>query len=423
MRLLSLCCFALLSTGLWGQKLLVLNGGLFGSATETANLGVYDPADDSYQFLDSMGTNSVQDLLIEDDQYAYVAAQDSIYKYDLQTGDRLAAAAFGSVSTIKLGLYQNKLLVGNWYGSSSDNLRIFDKSDLSFQSSISQIDKGVKDFVVLGDTLYIAQNSSTASYTDTLGYLAKVNLTDNSYLGNDTLSSTGSELGRLFSLGDSLIVGINNESNSLSYLNINSGQKWTQSAAVNFQAPSYGNAVQLDQNGIAYTVYNGAIGSYDFINNTVIDTALIPYASGAFALDAQNGFLYVSQVNFGNQSSNTGIRYNLSGDSLGTFPVGFSPEVLVIWNTQLLNNLTEVESATFDFGLFPNPTSHSLTINLEEAQLGQYRIYNNLGQLLGQGQFSGQQKQIDVQNLEAGIYHILLQSEQGQQATKQFIKR
>jgi hypothetical protein len=100
------------------QQLVVVNGGLFGSQTDFANIGIFNSVSGTFTTLDTIYTNSVQDVLIEENRYIYVAAQDSIVKYDLWTAERLSAAAFGAASTIRLGLYNDKLLVGNWYGTS-----------------------------------------------------------------------------------------------------------------------------------------------------------------------------------------------------------------------------------------------------------------------------------------------------------------
>ena len=57
--------------------------------------------------IDTIQTQSVQDLLINGN-IAYVAAQDSIVRYDLTNQTRTHAAAFNGPSTYTLELDQNR---------------------------------------------------------------------------------------------------------------------------------------------------------------------------------------------------------------------------------------------------------------------------------------------------------------------------
>lgn len=75
------------------QKVILVNGGQFGNNAENVSVISYDVTTKVYNTIDSIGTQSVQDLLI-DGNSAFVAAQDSIVKYDLVTQSRVAAASF-----------------------------------------------------------------------------------------------------------------------------------------------------------------------------------------------------------------------------------------------------------------------------------------------------------------------------------------
>ena len=109
--LFSLFYFAAFSA-LFAQQLVVVNGGAFGGSNNT-NIGLYSIDNQQYTPLDTVGTTAAQDAFIENNRYLYLAASDSIFKYDLVNQTRLASAAFGGWSAIKLGVYQNYLLVGD----------------------------------------------------------------------------------------------------------------------------------------------------------------------------------------------------------------------------------------------------------------------------------------------------------------------
>jgi hypothetical protein len=63
-----------------------------------------------------------------------------------------------------------------------------------------------------------------------------------------------------------------------------------------------------------------------------------------------------------------------------------------------------------DFILFPNPADESITIRLGSNQTSELKLYNTLGQLI-RNDLVQRQTTIDVSNFSAGVYYIVLQSE------------
>lgn len=399
-----------LAPQLQAQQLVVVNGGLFGSSTDFANVGIFNATTGVFTPLDTIYTNSVQDVLIEDDRYIYVAAQDSIVKYDLWLGERIGAVQFGAASTIRLGLYQDKLLVGNWYGASAGNLRIFDKNDLSYSDSIPEITKGASDFLIIGNKAYIAQNNVNGSWSDTLGYIAVVDLDNNSFLHNDTLSVNGDEIGRLVNVGDTALYTINGVSNTISHLNLITGTKQTLAAAATMRPKTTGASVFFDGTKW-YLPFDNGIGTYNLVNNTVInaDIVTVPSAlSFAFAVDVVIGNIYVSTLDFSNQANNQGLVYNLNGDSTGVFPVGFSPEVLGVLNSTITLSPFFVQNVTVDYQLYPNPCSDLLNIR-SNSKIGDIYISDLSGRkLLEQQNIENSATQLNIASLPKGIYFITI---------------
>jgi hypothetical protein len=386
------------------QQLVVVNGGLFGSQTDFANIGIFNSVSGTFTTLDTIYTNSVQDVLIEENRYIYVAAQDSIVKYDLWTAERLSAAAFGAASTIRLGLYNDKLLVGNWYGTSEGNLRIFDKNDLSFTDSIPEISKGATDFLIIGNRAYIAQNNVNANWSDTLGYIAVVDLDLNQFLHNDTLSTSGDEIGRLVNVGDSVLYSINGVSSTISTLHLANGSKNSVAAAAVLNPKSTGASVFFDGTKW-YLPFNNGIGTYDLINNAVITADIViplTYSYG-FAVDPTHDKIYISTVDFSNQANNQGLIYNLNGDSTGVFPVGFSPEVLGILQTSIAMQNSSVDNDNFNIQIFPNPVSDLLNVKSSD-KIERLEILDLNGRIIAQLSTMNKEAQISVSALPKGIY-------------------
>jgi hypothetical protein len=64
----------------------------------------------------------------------------------------------------------------------------------------------------------------------------------------------------------------------------------------------------------------------------------------------------------------------------------------------------EIQTTSYEFRVFPNPTSGELSIENEERRMEIYCIYNVMGQLLMQGQLQCETTIINVTSLANGIY-------------------
>jgi hypothetical protein len=407
--------------------IVVVNGGLFGGS-DYANVGVYRLNTNTYTTIDTIYTNSAQDVHFEQPgnstQIGYVAAQDSIIKYNFLNGTRLAAAKFGSVSTKCLHVAGTELLVGNWYGSSNNNLRIFDKNTLAYLDSVPEIATGVKDIIVVGDTAYIGQNTNdfSTNFQDSIGYISVIRISTRQWLYNDTLTTLGYDLGRMQRLGDS-IVTINPVSNTISYYNIQTRQSNTVAApaGVSLQNQGTGNnfysKYKLDNSALdtIFMPFNNVIGSYNLSTNSIIEDSIVVHGqttpfveSFAYVYEAVTDNFYVSKIYFADQASNIGVIYNAQGDSINTFPVGFSPEVLdYFWI--LGDNVTRQNTPQPIAKIYPNPTADILQIELTEtAQTAQILVLcNTAGQVLLQQPHS-QNTQISLAQYPAGMYWLQL---------------
>jgi len=92
---------------------------------------------------------------------------------------------------------------------------------------------------------------------------------------------------------------------------------------------------------------------------------------------------------------------------MGCYEYGSSPVVTV-------NDIETVLS----FNLYPNPVNNVLNIKMD-SDLSQVVIYN----LQGQKVKESTTKQVNVSNLSRGIYLVKIEDENGNIATKKFIKK
>ncbi len=313
------------------KRIVTINGGQFGNQSNNANISSYDPTTGIYTSLDTIQTQSIQDVLVEG-RTMYVAAQDSIVKYDVVTGDRIAAAAFGAPSTISMATYQDYLLVGNWYapfgqvGPYENNFRIFDKNTLAFVDSIPEIHQGVKSFVVVGDTAYIGQNYTSSAFTDSAGWMVKVDLASLTYSDSIAVNTMNEDLGRMMEK-DGMVIGLNSASNSVTIYDPLTGTAMTDTANADLSLSIYGSQFVVDQSGTLHTKVNGNIATYDPVSRSVIEADIVDTVITAFTLDTVNQRYYVTQTDFFSYVG--GGIYDTAGQRVDTFLVGTSPEAIV----------------------------------------------------------------------------------------------
>ncbi len=317
------------------KEVVILNGGQFGNPEENVNVVFYNPGTQSYRQIDTIQTQSVQDALI-DGTDVYVAAQDSIVKYDLVSGERIAATVFGAPSTIHMALYEEFLLVGNWFAPFgvtepfTNHFRIFDAQTLVLVDSVN-LDQGAKDFIVVGDTAYITQNLNSSSFSDSAGVMVRVDLTDFSVIDSIQVNEHGEDLGRLVRI-DSIIYGINGASNTITQYNINTAIAQTDSVDVDLQPGTTGARLVLDENNILHAAINNDISTFDIESQTVLDSSIVDTVITAFTLDTVNQVYYITQTDF--TTFTGGIIFDAEGNRLDTLLAGFSPEVIEIaYNT------------------------------------------------------------------------------------------
>jgi len=411
------------------ESIIVVNGGIWGG-TDYANVSIENLTTGLFTSLDTIYTTSIQDVFVNGAD-VYVAAQDSIVKYDLTTQSRVAANVFGAPSTVKLAIHGSHLLVGNWYapwgwvGAYDNHFRIFNTSDLSLVDSIPEVTKSASDFVVVGDYAYIAQNNVKASgWGDTLGYLAVVNLNTMSFERYDTLSTVGDDVGRLVADGN-MIYSINAVSNTISSYNTTNQVKTTQaSAATSLSPKNNGPTAFTKGNGVWYFPFNNGIGAYNLSANTIVTADIVTLSgSYAFTMDTVNNNFCVSHINYVDQANNIGKVYDMTGDSIGVFQVGLSPEALAIVSDNGVAVTKIASEEELSYTIFPNPVQSTLNIELAIEEEVTLMLIISVGQVVLQEKTNETLSSIAIEHLPTGVYFIAIANEEGVLRTQRFVKK
>lgn len=403
-----LLALTLISSASFAQKVLLVNGGQFGNSQENANLVTYDTQSQNYNVVDTINSQSAQDILVDTaNAVAYVAAQDSIISYDLNTEQRIAANGFQGISTKTLSLHASGLLVGNWYGQTSNNLYLYNRNTLTLIDSFPNVSKGVSSILVHRDDAYVVQNNQTASFTDTLGHVLKIDLISRTIVDTIIPSGYTEDMGQLLKKPDnSGFYVLNSGSNTISSYDFTSQSITNTAIALDFSVGSTSN-FDLDQDTLFVRTGNG-IGSINLNSLSVMDSVIVDTVVTAFTYDRLNKNFYVTQTDF--FSYTKGGIYNRQGTKVDTFMVGYSPEVIqTYYNTAV--GLSEVLPLKFNVKLYPNPAKDFINLNWEESEkVVDLEIYNQLGAMVYSKRNHNLFETVSLSNVAKGVYFVRIRA-------------
>lgn len=399
--LVGIMCFSSL---VFGQKSILVNGGLFGNPNENVNIMVYDPVALSNTVIDTIHTSSVQEILIDGDQ-AYVAAQDSIVLYDLAFEQRLAAAEFPGLSTKSLALSGNELLVGNFYGQGSNNLYIFDKTNLNVLDTVN-LNKAVKSIFVHNGIAYIPQNNQTANFTDTLGIIVLLDVANRQLIDTLSIPNYTEDFGVLIpGAQGNQILSLNPSSNSISTITV-SANNTISNTSLTYDLSIGGNSHWETWRDTLYVRTNQGIGVLQYSSLTEITPNRVDTVVTAFSLDTNWRAFYVSQTDFFSYQS--GKMYNLSGSFMRSFPVGYSPEVLRFYYGNSLG-LSDIEDQNALWTVYPNPANEAVFIQTDESTNAvDVEIYDTFGRFIRRDIKLQIGARINLEGLASGAYFVRL---------------
>ena len=109
------------------KQLIIVNGGNYSDPDDYVTVASYDPATGETTEFGTIYTQSVQDVIIVNG-FAYVAAQDSIVKFNLETYEKVAAVAAAGVN--QLASDGNVLVASFWFPVSENFVKTFSLDDL-----------------------------------------------------------------------------------------------------------------------------------------------------------------------------------------------------------------------------------------------------------------------------------------------------
>ncbi len=401
-----LCAMLLSSISVFSQKTILVNGGQFGNPNENANVVIYDYSTNNYTTLDTIQTQSVQDVLI-DGNSAFVAAQDSIVKYDLVSETRVAAAAFNGASTKTFQIHQNELLVGNWFARDSNNLYIYNTNNLNLVDSIPALSKGAKSILIHNGFAYITQNNQTANFEDTLGSIVRLDIANRNITDTIVVSGYNGDFGELVKkpngLGFYAFNAVSNTITTVDFNNLNGGVNLNSSLDLDMSSRSH----WATHNDTLFGRIGRNIASINLNNLQYLDSNMVDTAITSFTYDTLNRLFFATYTDF--SSIRTGYVYSSTGIYLSALSVGFSPEVIDMYYSTSVG-LNEIADLKLDFQFYPNPATNEIRINLKEVS-AQFRLFDVNGRLVYEDNLTQGINRVDISAISRGKYFIQLVSQ------------
>lgn len=382
------------------HQIIVANGGVFEfgpSYNDRATIATFNPQTNSYFIFDTIEVESVQDIII-DSIYAYVAAQDSIVKYNLNTYQREAIDYFPNIK--KLEIAGNYLMVGKWFGG-GDYFAVYNKHNLQEIFSISQVNETVNGMVLLNDTFYVAYNLKGTIdlyppwgvYADSIGKLAVIHASSQTFVYDIILGENAAGAGKSFVYNNSIYTICTETGYLFKYSPANGNVD-----SLNIGIIKYANL----HNGILYGDFFTGFGAFNLNSNTFLSNPSFTNSStyAAINYDFMNNNFYVSETDY----STYGKLYkiNNSGIKTDSINVGISPEAIAL-DFRFNVSVNELNSE-IDVLAFPNPFTNKISLtNLENAKV---EVYDMNARLIYQVQNLSDSHIINSENWESGLYII-----------------
>jgi len=387
------------------HQVLVGSGGIYGNDVDHVMISGVNPDDLSSTDIGEVNRESIQDMIVVGD-FAYVAAEDSLVKFDLQSNTKIVSVYESNLSrlySVNDQLYVSRRSDVNGAPADGIYLKSYDL-DLNYLASANGISTDAAGMLMVGDSLYIAVSGD---WQATEGALA-VATSDLSFMREINLGADAVGIYDLFAEGD-MIYSVNKSPYGATTGSITVYETPTATWTTNVFDHIVGKAVSKVGSSI-YLLLDYGIGSYN-IDIAGVDADLyVPdpgsanyIAIAGAAFDSINNLFYVSITDY--FSFGEGKVYDMSANQTGSFDAGVSAEVVAI---QYADETVVHELMDMQANVYPNPVSSMLYIDCSE-QFDHISVYNELGALVKDIPHLSA-RAFDMSDLPNGFYMVKMSS-------------
>jgi len=401
----------IIAQNMYPYQIIVCSGGDFSNPDDYVTVATYLPNSEQTIIFDTIYTQSVQDVFVVNET-AFVAAQDSIVKYDLNTYQRLASVE--AIGIHKLAVKDETLIATFKYPASSGFVKTYLSSDLSLVHSFSEV-SGESDgiFIFPGSLRTVVAVPGVPE--STIGKLAWFDMADNTFYAEGDMNGYGNGVSYFasYDIGFPNYVAITKTPDGYSTFNTYGFDAVGNTMYIySFDAIMQGFTGQ--NNTILYAHINDGIGQLDLENHIlkeqlIISSTTLPIASSVY--DSVNSLFYVATTDF--HSTGVGEIYNISGVNTGYFDAGISPDAIAI-DYRESTGIIDLHSID-RIKVFPVPSSNVITVEVcNEIYLYDFKVLDITGRhiIAGKLRFNNNIAHINISSLQNGTYFLELSYEQ-----------
>lgn len=390
------------------QQIVVGNGGIYNDDSDHVTITGIDPDDYTSSTIGEVIRESIQDLIVVDN-IAFVAAEDSLVKFDLENNTKLAAVYQPNLSRLFAAeevLYVS--LRSDLNGPPADGvyLRAFD-FELNELYETTEISMDAAGMCKVEDSLYVAV---PGDWQATEGHFAVVSL-DFNYVREENWGTDAVGIYDLMADGNTIYT-VNKSPYGATNGSISTYHTQSTEFTTNVIPHIVGKGVAIMDN-LLYLGLDYGIGSYNINNNQVVESQIVQdpgsanYISIAAAvLDPVNEKFYVTITDY--FSMGQGFVYDLSGEELGNFDAMVSAEAMAIqYDVGSFIN----EFNNMDVQVYPNPFVNQIQIDMDQ-QIEEISIFNLNGQLV-KNILATNSNIYNLSELKTGSYLLKIRTKDG----------
>ena len=217
--------YSILSAQNYVHQILVLNEGIY-DYESPVSVGSYNPISGNYTTVVEIDSSRFASDLIIDSTFFYVAADNKILKYHLDSYELIAQVFLDGVR--KLAVHNDYLFVSRGdFSSFSSYFHVYNKSDLSFISDLDTINGpkvSTESLIVNNDIVYVGINNGF-EWNNQEGLVGLINANTLEYISEINLGDDGKNPDNMM-LYENHLYTVNNKDwtgSSISQINLASG--------------------------------------------------------------------------------------------------------------------------------------------------------------------------------------------------------
>jgi hypothetical protein len=408
------------------KQIITVNSGKFETSPPYADyvtVQSYNPQTmGAVNVFNTIYTQSAQSVVIFD-KMAYVAAQDSIVKYNLNTMQRVAAIADSGMS--QMAIFNGKLIVSKQYPLVRYFVEVLDTSDLGKIDEIPGVSDQCGGITMYNDTLYVAVNGG---YLGTRGKIAVIDPATWTLVTEIDLGTGAVGISNLYNY-QAEIISVNQTPSGV----INSGSISVYNPVnrnfTNILLPHYITAGAGIKDSLLYLGIDNGIGSFNLNSLKIEKATIIPSPAGSkyilsAIVDTLDNRIY---SNIGDYSTaGYCLVTGLSGDSITSYETGISSQDIAIDYRSYPSGIASNPPETPTISLFPNPVIDELHVVIsDQPDIKAIMVSDINGKSVMMQSPEGKSDRtfsVDCRNMPSGTYCLILGTSKGK-LTRLFIKQ